>query len=77
MIGDYVDRSARTLKVLSPDFKGFENSQEFFVMGVIVQFGRGKCAGVESNRVNFTIRSNQREDRTQSVVRSICFENDL
>ena len=37
MIHDHVDQSTGTFKVVCPDMESFEDCEQFFVMGVIVE----------------------------------------
>ena len=39
MVGDNIDRSSGTFKVMSPFLKSLEDGQEFFIMSVIIKFG--------------------------------------
>ena len=45
-------------------------------MCVIVEFGCGEGTGVESHRVDFTRVELDRENCSQSIVRSISLDND-
>jgi hypothetical protein len=55
VVCDNIYRHQSTLKIMSPDTESLEDSQEFFIMSVIVQFRCGKGAGVECNGVDFSI----------------------
>ena len=44
-----------TFQVVSPSLECFENCKEFFVMNIIIKFGRGESLGVESYGVKFAI----------------------
>ena len=44
VIGDHVDRSRRTFKVMSPCFESYEYCQKFFVLSVVVDFGGGETS---------------------------------
>ena len=55
VVGNNIDGGSGTFKVVTPDAERFEDSEEFFVMDVIVEFGRREGAGKEADRVNFTI----------------------
>jgi hypothetical protein len=55
VVGDNVNRSSGTFKIMSPPLESLEDGQEFFIMSIVVKFGGGKSAGVESNGVDFSI----------------------
>jgi len=55
VIGDNVNRSSGTFKVMSPFLKSLEDGQEFFIVSVVIKFGGGECAGMESHGVDFSI----------------------
>ncbi|KIK12604.1 hypothetical protein PISMIDRAFT_120588, partial [Pisolithus microcarpus 441] len=57
MVGDHVDRGGGALKVVLPMAEGLKNCQKLFVMGVIIEFGSGKCVGVESDGAKLAIRA--------------------
>jgi hypothetical protein len=77
MVREYFDRISGALKVLTPLLESREDSQEFFVVGVIVKFSRGKGTRVEGNRVYFTILGVRRENSTKGIVRGISFNKKL
>jgi hypothetical protein len=68
VIGDHVHWSSTAFQVLMPVFEGFKDCEEFLVMSVIVEFCRIKEAGMESNRVNFTVGGVNEEDGGKSIV---------
>jgi hypothetical protein len=55
VVCDNVNRHWSTLKIMSPDTESLKDSQEFFIVSVIIQFGCGKGAGVECNGVDVSI----------------------
>ena len=55
MVCHHVNWSQRSLEVVVPYLKGFENGKQFFVMDIVVEFGGRKGAGVESNGVDFIV----------------------
>ena len=71
-----VDRSTGTFKEMTPDAECLEDCQKFLFMGVVVEFQRGKSAGMESHRVDFTRICLKRKYCSQSIVRSISFYNE-
>ena len=76
MIRDHVDQSTRAFEVVSPDTESLKYCEQFFVMGVIIEFWSTEGVGMESHRVDLTRISLDGEDGTQSVIGSICFYND-
>ena len=71
VISDDVDAMLGSLKVMMPDFEAFEDGKEFFVVGVIVALSIGEGAGVESDQVDFSIRSQGGDDTCKGVVGSV------
>jgi hypothetical protein len=55
VVHDNINRQQSTLKIMLPDMESLKDSQEFFIMSVIVQFRHGKGVRVESNGVDFSI----------------------
>ena len=76
MIHDHIDRSTRTFKEMSPDTESLKDCEQFFVMGVIIEFRGTKGAGMESHGVDFTGISLDGEDGTQSIIGGIGFYDD-
>ena len=76
MICDHVDQSTGTFEEVSPDMESLKNCEQFFVMGVIIEFRGTKGAGMESHRVDFTGIGLDGEDGTQSIIRGIVFYDD-
>ena len=73
MIRDHVDWSTRTFEEVSPDMESLKDCEQFFVVGVIVEFRGTEGAGMESLRVDFTRIGLYGEDGTQSIIRGIGF----
>ena len=76
MICDYVNRSTGTFKEVSPDMESLKDCEQFFVMGVIIEFQGTEGAGMESHGVDFTGISLDGDDGTQSIIRGIGFYDD-
>ena len=76
MIHDHVDWSTRIFKEVLPDMESLKDCEQFFVMGVIVEFQGTEGAGMESHGVDFTGISLDGEGGTQSVIGSIGFYDD-
>ena len=69
--------SQRSLKVVSPNLKGFENGKQFLVVNIVVEFGWGEGVGVEGNGVDFIVHQrNHREDGSEGVVWCIHFNDE-
>ena len=62
VVCDNVNRDRRTLEIMPPSGKGCKDRQELFVMSVVVDFSRGKGAGMESYRMNVARVSLNGED---------------
>ena len=77
MVRDDVNQNSGSLQVVSPSPKGFENREEFLVVGVVVEFRTGERPGVESHRVEFPGVRRNRENSGDSVVRGVRFDGDL
>ena len=76
MIRDHIDWSTRTFKEVSPDMESLKDCEQFFIMGVIIEFRRTEGAGMESHRVDFTGIGLDGKDGTQSIIRGISFYDD-
>src|SRR5712675_1431184 len=60
-----------TLEVMVESFKGANDSEEFFVVDVVVEFGRLHGLGEESNRVPSVEKVGLFKNGTESKVTSI------
>ena len=59
-----------------PDFERFKYREQFFVVDVVVELGRGKSPRVKGDRMNFAISQRYGgKDSSKGVVRSIHFDN--
>ena len=76
MIHDHVDRSTGTFEEVSPDMESLKDCEQFFVMGVIIEFQGTEGVGMESHGVDFIGIGLYGEDGTQSVIGGIGFYND-
>ena len=56
VVRNYIDRSFGALEIMPPSFKGLENSQEFLIVRVVIEFSSGKTPGEECDGVDLTIR---------------------
>jgi hypothetical protein len=77
VIGDHVHWSSTAFQVLTPVLEGLKDGQEFLVMSVVVEFHWVKEVGMESNRMNFTIRGANGEDGGKSIVQGIHLNHNL
>ena len=55
--------------------EGFENGQEFFVMGVVVEFSGVEGVGMKHDGMDFSIHGENQENCCQSVVGGIRLED--
>ena len=76
MILDHIDWSTGTFEEVSPDMESLKDCEQFFVMGVKIEFWGTEGVGMESNRVDFTGVSLDGKDGTQSIIGGIGFYND-
>ena len=76
MIHDHVNWSTGTFKEVSPDMESLKDCEQFFVMGIIIEFRGTEGAGMESHRVDFTGIGLDGKDGPQSIIRGINFYND-
>jgi len=77
MICNNVDGIGQTFQIVLPNFESFKDGKQFLIICVIVQLHCSKSARVKGNWVNFIIFINNREDCSESIVRSIGFHNEL
>jgi hypothetical protein len=75
MVRDNVDGSARAFKVVTPMAEHLVDSQQFLIMGVIVEFRGCQCSGVERNGAEFLIRTTDGEDSRDGIVRSVGLDS--
>ena len=55
VVGDHVDRNSGALQIVAPGLERGENSQELFVVRVVVDLGGVELPRVECHRVQFTV----------------------
>jgi hypothetical protein len=74
VVGYNVDRRCWSFEIMLPYFEDFKNSKEFLVVDVIVEFQSGKCSGVKSDQMYFSVvRRDDGKDHCEGVVRSAGF----
>src|SRR5712671_6247792 len=71
VIGPYFKWVRMTLEVMAESFEGANDSEEFFVVDVVVEFGRLHGFGEESNRVPAVGWGGLFKNGTESEVTSI------
>ncbi|KIK75997.1 hypothetical protein PAXRUDRAFT_74074, partial [Paxillus rubicundulus Ve08.2h10] len=59
-----------------PGVECFMDGEEFFIMGVIVEFQSGEGLGVECDRAEFIIWAVDGKDTSDGVVRGVSLDND-
>jgi len=77
MICNNIDGIGQTFQIVLPNLEGFKDGKQFLVMYVVVQLCCSKSTRVKSNWVIFIIFINNREDCSESIVRSISFHDEL
>jgi hypothetical protein len=75
VVGDNIDWSSRTFKIMSPFLESLEDGQEFFIMSVVVKFRGSESTGMESHRVDFSIRERNGENCGNCIVRCISLNH--
>ena len=71
VVGPYFKGVRMTLEVMTESFEGANDSEEFFVVDVVVEFGRLHGFGEESNRVPAIEEVGLFKNGTKSKVTSI------
>jgi hypothetical protein len=77
VVRDNIDSERSPLEIMMPVSKAIKNSEEFLIMRVIVEFRSRKGAAPESDRMEFTVISINRENACNSVVGCVCFNHNL
>src|SRR5712672_1300492 len=71
VVGPYFEGFTMTLEVMAESFEGVNDSEEFLVVDVVVEFGRLHGLGEESNRVPLVEEVGLFKNGTESKVTSI------
>jgi hypothetical protein len=66
VVRDHVDRVVRGLEVMSPRLEGFEDGEQFLVVGVVVELGTQEGTTVE--RTGWTSPSSVRKERMPAMA---------
>ena len=76
MIHHHINQGQRPLKVMSPNFEGFENGKQFLVVDIKVEFGKGKGLRVKSDWVGSIVGWRYGgKDGGKGVVQSVHSNN--
>ena len=75
MIGDNINWGCGSLEVVLPTSESFVDSQQLFVMNIIVQLSTRKGMWVESDRMEFSIWSVYGKNGYKCIIWSISFHN--
>ena len=46
VIGDNVNRIARTFEIVTPCLESFKDCKKFFVMNIVIEFGTRECKAI-------------------------------
>jgi hypothetical protein len=76
MISNDVNRKSGTFKIVSPMSERLEDSKEFFVMNIVVEFGANKGTGMEGDRMKLAIRKLYGKNGSESVIGSVGFQDE-
>ena len=76
MVSDDVNQSCGAFKIMAPGPKSLVNSEELLVMGVIVELQSGQSLGIVGHRSDLLIRTMNRENASDGIVRGICLYDD-
>ena len=76
MVSDNINWSYRAFKIVVPGPKSLVDSKELLVMGVVVELWSGQSLGIVGNRPNVLIRTMNRENASDGIVRGICLYDD-
>ena len=60
-----------------PDLEYFEDSKEFLVIGIIVELGEIEGIEIKGYQINFIIWDHDKQNDSESIVRNVCFYNEL
>ena len=76
MVSDDVNQSCGALKIMAPGPKSLMDSEEFLVIGVIVERWSRQSLGIVGNRPDFPTRTTNGENASDGIVRGICLYDD-
>ena len=77
VISDNINWSWRSFKAMLPNFKSFEDGQEFLVVYIVVQLHGVENPGVESNWMYLVVGWRYYgQDCCKSVIRGVSFDNE-
>ena len=75
MVSDNLNQSCRAFKIMVPGPKSLVDSKELLVMSVIVELQSRQSLKIVDNRPNLLIRTMNRENASNGIVRGICLHN--
>jgi len=76
MVSNNVNVVLGTFKVMAPIFEAFEDGQEFLVMGIVIPLGVCEGTGMETYRMDLTIRGKGRNNTCKGIVQGVSFDED-
>lgn len=62
MISNNVDWIPCSFQIVAPVLESIKNGKKLLIMDVVVEFWRSKCAGVESDQMDFSVVSPNAND---------------
>jgi len=75
VVCDDVYRRGGAFEVVVPVPECFEDSKQFFIVGVIVQLWSSQSPGVVRDQTNLSVGASDRQDASDSIVRGISFHD--
>ena len=75
MVNDNINQSCRAFKILASGPKSLVDSEEPLIMGIIVELQHRQCPEVVDDWPNLLVRTMNRENASDGIVRGICFHN--
>ena len=75
MVSDDVNQNCRAFKIVVPGPKSLMNSEEFLVMGVIVELQSRQSPGIVGDRPDLLVRTTNGENASNGIVGGICLYN--
>ena len=77
MIRDDINWSRSSFKVVSPNFEGFEDGQNFLVMYIIIQFCGVEGPRIESDGIYLVVDwEDGGQNFCESIVGGVSFDNE-
>ena len=76
VVGDNINQSCEAFKIMTSGSKSLMDSEEFLVMGVIVELQSGQSPRIVGDRPNLLIRTMNGENASDGIVKGICLYDD-